>query len=532
MIYIKRKLRKKVFLAITLAGLGISAANFWQYVASSPQRARMNTRDKERHNMKHPKVLRYFFLTEAWERFGFYTIQTLLVLYMVSKLNFSDGQAYTIIGEFTALAYIVPLLGGYVADRIMGYRFSILLGGILLCAGYACLGLFPHALLEGLALIVVGNGLFKPNISSFLGQFYEKNDPRRDSGFTLFYIGINIGGLLGPVLGGYLQQWFSWYTCFGVASLGLIVGTLTFRASFRLLEERGYSPRFPEVHTLGRLLISKPKILCLLALAAALVLTLFYFPNITTNLLSITGAVILIGLIVLTLQHHQAERKHLAALIIMLLFSVVFWGLFFEMYFSVNLFTERAVDHVVFGYSVPTAAFVGLESTFIILLGPLFALAWQYTNPKMLFISTPYKFAYSLLFIALAYELLVLVINHSTPGTMIHPAWMLLFYILLVFAELFLSPIGLSMITSLSPAKYVGLMMGVWFITLGYGGAVSGLLAQDANMTTNHETLASQIHIYKNAFQHFANVGFGAFAILVILAPLINKWMLASNNSK
>lgn len=480
--------------------------------------------------MKQPKVLSYFFMTELWERFGFYTVQTLLVLYMVSALKFDDNHAYVVIGEFTALAYIMPLLGGYLADRVLGYRFSIVLGGLLLCIGYASLGLFPNALLAGLTLIVLGNGLFKPNISSFLGQFYEKDDPRRDSGFTLFYIGINIGGLLAPVLGGFIQKWFGWYTCFGVASVGLLIGVLTFRSSFRLLEEKGLSPRFPHITKLHQLLFSKPQILLLLALVAAAILTLFNFPEITTNLLKIVGVLLLIGLTFLTLKHKGAERKHMTALVAMLLFSVVFWGLFFEMYFSVNLFTDRAVDHVVFGFAIPTPAFVGLESTFIVLLGPLFAMAWQRMSPKTRLMTTPYKFAYGLLFTALAFELLVVVVNHSTIGVAIHPAWMVGFYALLVLAELFLSPIGLSMITSLSPKKYVGLMMGVWFITLGYGGALSGFLAQDASIIETTESLAAQMHIYKSAFQHFANVGFGAFVVLFLSAPLLTKLMFSGSD--
>lgn len=475
--------------------------------------------------MQQPRVLRYFFLTEAWERFGFYTIQTLLVLYMVSTLNFSDSKAYTIIGEFTALAYIAPLFGGYLADRVMGYRFSILLGGILLCLGYACLGLFPKALLEGLALVVVGNGLFKPNISSFLGQFYTKNDPRRDSGFTLFYIGINIGALLGPVLGGYTQEWFGWYACFAIASVGLLIGTLTFRASFHALENKGYSLRFPEIKTLPRFLFFKPQLLLLLAFFTAMIVTLFYFPQVTTNLLSIFGGLILVSLIIFALRQQAADKKNILALIVMLLFAVVFWGLFFEIYFSVNLFTDRAVDHHVFGFSIPTVEFVALESVFIILLGPLFAFVWQHINPNRRFMTTPYKFAYSLLFMGLAYELLAVVINHSAAGTLINPAWMLCFYLLLVCAELFLSPIGLSMVTRLSPEKHVGLMMGVWFISLGYGGAFSGFLAQDARILEKTQALVDQIHIYKNAFQHYANVGFGAFVILFLLAPWLTKLM-------
>lgn len=481
--------------------------------------------------MKQPKALSYFFLTEAWERFGFYIIQTLLVLYMVSISHLSDRNAYTIIGQFTALAYITPILGGYLADRIAGYRFCILLGGILLCAGYAILSIFPEMLLVGLTCMVVGNSLFKPNISSFLGEFYTENDPRRESGFTIFYIGINIGAFLGPVLGGYIQQWFGWHVCFGIASIGLIIATLTFRASFHVLENKGLAPKLPTT-SFAHLIIKQPRILALLLVIGAAVFVLFNCPNLTTHLLKVAGAIILLGLIFLTLKHRGAERKHMAVLIVMLLFSVIFWGLFFEIFFSVNLFTDRGVEHMVFGHTIPTAVFLGLEATFIILLGPLVASLWKRTGPNTRFMTTPYKFSYALLFTALAYELLVVVINHSPEGMNIHASWIILFYVLIVMGELFLSPIGLSMITSLTPKKYIGLMMGVWFITLGYGGALGGFLAQDASISDTTQSLASQIHIYKNAFQHFANIGFVAFLVLFFISPFLTRWILSSNKTR
>lgn len=482
--------------------------------------------------MKQPKVLRYFFLTEVWERFGFYTIQTLLVLYMASALGFSDSKSYTIIGEFTALAYIMPLLGGYLADRVLGYRFSIVLGGILLCAGYALLGIFSKNILVGLSLVIMGNGLFKPNISSFLGQFYDENDPRRDSGYTLFYIGINIGGLVAPLLGGFIQQWFGWYTCFAVASIGLIIGVLTFKMSYPLLQNKGFSPRYPNITNLPKLLLSKPHISLGLIAIIAVIFTLMNFPTITTNLLDIVGVILIIGLIILAIKQHSLERKHMIVLIVMLLFSVIFWGLFFQMYFSVNLFTERAVNRTIGTFTIPTSAIIALESTFIVIFGPIFAFAWQHMNPKKRFMTTPFKFAYGILFIALAFELLAYVIQHANSGTPVNVAWMILFYALFVIAELFLSPIGLSMVTTLSPAKYVGLMMGVWFITLGYGGALSGFLAQEANVPEAIITLADQMQIYKHAFQHFANFGFIAFAVLFIMAPVLTKLMFCSSDSK
>jgi len=482
--------------------------------------------------MKQPQVLRYFFLTEVWERFGFYTIQTLLVLYMVSALNLSDSHAYTIIGEFTALAYIMPLLGGYLADHVLGYRFSIMLGGILLCLGYALLGVYPESIFSGLSLVILGNGLFKPNISSFLGQFYEENDARRDSGFTLFYIGINLGSFAASLLAGYMQQWLGWHACFAIASLGMLIGVITFRTSFSLLQNKGFSPRYPRFTQLPKLLAFKPHLVLMLAAIIAALFTLLNFPEITTHILKVAGVILLIGLTTLALKQSRIERKRMTALIIMLLFSVIFWGLFFEIFFSVNLFTERAVNRTIGGFTIPAVAFIALESIFIVALGPLFSLLWKHINPKTRFMTTPFKFAYGLLFSAIAFETLAFAIQHTGVGTPINATWMILFYALFVFAELFLSPIGLSMITTLSPAKYVGLMMGVWFITLGYGGALSGLLAQEATIPETIVKLADQMQIYQYAFQHFATLGFIAFVILFIAAPFITKLMFSADNSK
>jgi POT family proton-dependent oligopeptide transporter len=185
--------------------------------------------------MKQPKILPFFFLTEMWERFGFYTVEALLVLYMTYALQFSDDSAYTILGVFTALVYIMPLLGGYLADKWIGYRFAILLGGILLSLGYACLTIFSYSVFTGMTLIILGNGLLKPNISTFLGQFYAENDARREGGFTLFYVGINVGVLGATGFSGFIREWYGWEACFGVACAGIILGILFFVDSFDLL---------------------------------------------------------------------------------------------------------------------------------------------------------------------------------------------------------------------------------------------------------------------------------------------------------
>lgn len=476
--------------------------------------------------MKQPKILPFFFLTEMWERFGFYTVEALLVLYMTYALQFSDDHAYTILGQFTALVYIMPLFGGYLADKWIGYRFAILLGGILLCAGYASLAIFSYSLFTGMTLIILGNGLLKPNISTFLGEFYANNDPRRESGFTLFYVGINLGVLAATAFSGFIREWYGWEACFGVACAGMLLGTLIFRTSFPYLEGKGFSPKKPNIRSFAHYLLSSSGVLALLLLIGALIYTLFQYPNVTEQLLTYVGALLLLSLLGLALRLSGKERKQMIALTFLVLSSVVYWGLFSEMFFAVNLFTDRLVSHRIWhiDVEVPTVAFISLEAAFIILLGPVLAKCWQGKFAQSRFMSTPYKFAYALLIMGLGLQLLVFAVPNTDIG-LILPRWMLVFYFLVACSELLLSPIGLAMISELSPKKYSGMMMGVWFLALAYGGQVSGLLAKHASIPDTIRTTAEMLPIYQSAFQYFANIAYVCFIVLFVSGNYLNRLM-------
>lgn len=476
--------------------------------------------------MKQPKILPFFFLTEMWERFGFYTVEALLVLYMTYALQFSDDHAYTILGEFTALVYIMPLVGGYLADKWIGYRFAILLGGILLCAGYACLTIFSYSIFTGMTLIILGNGLLKPNISTFLGQFYTDNDARREGGFTLFYVGINLGVLGATGFSGFIREWYGWEACFGVACAGMILGTLIFRASFSYLEGKGFSPKKPDIQSFSRYLLSSSGVLALLLVIGALIYTLFQYPGVTEELLTYVGVLMVVSFLGLAFKLKGQERKRMLALILLVLSSVVYWGLFSEMFFAVNLFTDRVVSHRVwhFDVEVPTVAFIALEAAFIIILGPVLAKWWQSKIGQTRFMTTPYKFAYALLIMGLGLQLLVLATHHADTG-LILPRWMLAFYLLVAFSELLLSPIGLAMISELSPKRYSGMMMGVWFLALAYGGAISGFLARSASIPDNIQTAQEMLPIYAGAFQSFANMAYVCFIVLFILGGYLHRLM-------
>lgn len=472
--------------------------------------------------MKQPRVLRYFFLTEMWERFGFYTIQALLVLFMVHSLDFSDKNAYAILGEFTALAYVFPLLGGYVADRIMGYRLAVLLGGTLLCIGYACVALFSDVFI-GLTLLVLGNSLLKPNISSFLGLFYKEEDPRRESGFTIFYMGINVGSLGAMLFMGFIQEKFGWHICFAVASIGLLFGIITFLRSYKHLEGQGLTPKAPRVTNLFIYLIKFPLVSFALVVLAVVVYFVLRHPNETNEALAVVGAILFFGLIVLACKLRGVERKHMLALLILIISSIVYWGLYFQMFSSVNLFTDRLIEREIVGFQIPAIAFIAMNSIFILILGPVLSRLWEKTYRFKRLTSTPMKFTYALLIMGTALQILVFSTQQASGYQLLNPLWMIAFYFLITLSEMLLSPIGLAIVTELSPKKYSGLMMGVWFIALGFGGALSGYLSQGATIPKGLSEISKELPIYQGAFQHSANLAYIAGIGLFVVSPFLIK---------
>lgn len=470
--------------------------------------------------MKQPKALSILFLTEMWERFGFYLLEGLLILFMTHSLDFSDAKSYTILGEFSTLVYITPVVGGYLADKFLGFRFAVLLGGTLLAAGYATL--ISNALFLGLSLIIIGNGLLKSNISSFLGLFYTGNDERRDSGYTIFYIGINTGVLLSTILGGLLVKYIGWHSTFGVAAVGMLIGIITFRLGFKYFENKGYSPTNPEITTTTQYVLKKPLLLIGIIFSGIVTYIAFQLPTVTNSILAVFGVVLFISLITIAIRLPKIERRNMFALIIIMLFAIVFWGLYLEVFFAVNLFTDRIVDRTMFGFTIPTPAFISLEAIFIIVLGSGIAKVWDKLHNSYKAISAPIKFSVAFLALGVCMQILVFSI-YFKHSELIQPLWLVLFYFVLTIAELSLSPVGLSMFSEYSPKHLLGLMMGAWFISVGFGGELSGFLAQQADFTgdaSNHLELAK---IYSHAFQHFAWLGYASAFLMLIMSPVINK---------
>lgn len=459
----------------------------------------------------HPKALPFLCLTEMWERFGFYVVQGMLVLYMTQALQFSDDKSYMIMGAYWALAYLAPFAGGTLADRLLGFKTSTLLGAILLSSGYAILALWPEGFYLSLAIIIIGNGLLKPSISSLLGSLYAAGDPQRESGFTLFYIGINFGALLAGFSSGYIKTHFGWHAGFMLASVGLIIGIITFCAGLKHMMELQHEthmqrPRMLLSHKLG------------IALGALIVVILidFLLQNSTLSrwILPIGGLLLLLYIFFMTLCQEHDARQRMWKLNILIISSVIFWMIYMQMFFSYSLFIDRLVQKNCFGFHIPTTAFYGVENLFIVLLGPLFAYTWQRLNKAKRNPSSFIKFVFAILFAGVGALMMYCGTFFADTASLINPLWVVAAYFFVAFGEMLLSPIGLSAVTTLAPRNLIGMMMGVWFVALGFGGQFAGMLAKLSDIPEEIKSPALQLLIYRHAFCAFATLTFASAIIL------------------
>lgn len=465
----------------------------------------------------HPKSLPYLFLTEMWERFGFYVVQGMLVLYLTESFGFSDDRSYAISGAFTALAYISPIVGGLLADKLLGFKTAIIWGIVFLIIGYALLAQpwFPKTFYIALATIIVGVGLLKPNISSLLGAMYDMDDPNRDSGFTIFYIGINFGILFAGLGSGFIKDYFGWHAGFGLASLGLVIGLITFNLGLK---------EFKHLTTLKQSSTALAQLLVILGCIPVIAIFSYLLQSIALCqwLLSLVGVFLLIFLFIFTLKQEPYFRRRLFTLNMLILSSVIFWMIYWQMFLSVNLFIDRLIDKYWFGIHIPTTAFYTLEALFIIILGPALAWSWQTLNQSNRNPSSLLKFVLAIFLVGLAFVTLTLSTYFPNAEHLINPLWIVLSYFLITLGEMLLSPIGLSAVTILAPPHLVGLMMGIWFVSLGFGGQFAGILAKFSSIHKS-DNLMTVLQTYRSAFLIYACLAFAVALILFFIQLRLRK---------
>jgi POT family proton-dependent oligopeptide transporter len=478
--------------------------------------------------MGHPKPLWMLFMTEFWERFAFYGMRWALTLYIVAEFFAGDasGQGYAsrTYGAFLALVYATALFGGFVADRIIGYQRSILLGAVIMASGLFVIMLPNQSLfILGLSLVIVGNGLFKPNISTMVGQLYAQGDSRRDRGFTIFYMGINAGALVAPLLTGWLASVITdtpmeqnYKVVFAATGVGMIISFLWFWFGRSQLKGIGGPPADR----------NGPKNLLAVIVGAALSVPVIYLliAKVGAAALAWLLGALFIGLSVMLLAEAirggNIARDKVVAMLIIFLFNVLFWMFFEQAGSSFNFLAQNIVDRDLGGWEFPVGWFQSVNPAAIVLLAPIVALAWGWMSRKNIEPSIPRKFGLGLLGNALAFLLLMYALKNLVVDGQI-PFWpLVLVYVLQTVAELCLSPIGLSMVTKLAPSKVVGLAMGGWFLSTAIGNNLSGIFAGSVSGETGM-TVASALAGFTFSFWLLL----GAGVLLFLIAPLINKLM-------
>ena len=396
----------------------------------------------------HPRGLSTLFFTEMWERFSYYGMRAFLILYMVHALGFDDKHAGSIYGTYTASAWAAAIVGGIIADRWLGQYRSVLIGGIIIALGHFTLAFHPLPFFfAGLTFIVIGTGLLKPNVSGIVGALYEPGDARRDAGFSIFYMGINLGAFIGPIIAGWLAQKVDWHLGFACAGVGMTLGLVQYVLGRHRLQ--------PAIERLAR----QPRP----AAASAPVV-----PSPGAEPPGVLGFT-------------RTEWKRIAAMAVFFVFAAIFWGAYEQAGSSLNLFGDRYTTLRILGFNFPSSWYVSVQAIFVILLAPAFA--WLWIRLGRYEPTTPTKFAFGLFFVGLSF-LFLLIPAIAIQGTLgggealrVSPFWLIGCYFIQELGELSISPVGLSVFTKLSPVKIVGMMLGVWFLADAVGNKVAGYAA-------------------------------------------------------
>ena len=482
----------------------------------------------------HPKGLFVCFATEMWERFSYYGMRALLILYLTKHWEFTDATSYLIYGAYTSLVYIMPVFGGMLADQILGSKKAVTYGAILLVFGHLGMTVESNEQIFylSLALIVSGVGFLKPNIYTMVGALYEEGDPRRDSGFTIFYMGINIGAFTATLLCGYLGEQVGWAYGFGAAGIGMLFGLIIFLWGQKYLEGLAEPPSNKYLQKMNG--ISYESWAYISGIFMVLV-TWFLVQNsqLVGQLLGGFGA-IFIGAWLLYALFRCApdERDRLIVVGILILFSLIFWALFEQAGSSLNILTDRGVNRVIFGWEVPASMFQSLNAGFIFTIAPLFAMLWIALAKRNMEPSTPIKFSIGIIFVGLGFLALVYGMR-SSEGLQTGVFWIILIYLLHTLGELCLSPVGLSSVTKLSPQRIVGFMMGMWFFASAAGNYVAGLIARatasESSGVSNDVFDLTQKQSFMDVYTDVGLMAIGCGIFLAILTPILKKLMHGAN---
>jgi POT family proton-dependent oligopeptide transporter len=437
----------------------------------------------------HPRGLSTLFFTEMWERFSYYGMRALLILFMTAPiatggLGFDTATAGAVYGLYTSMVYMTTLPGGWIADRLIGQRRAVFYGGAIIAAGHFSMA-FPSlaTFYLGLFLIVVGTGLLKGNVSVIVGQLYGPADSRRDAGFSIFYMGINLGAFIAPLVCGYLGQRVNWHLGFAAAGVGMAIGLVQYQLGSKYLGTAGLAPVAAGSPEEAATLARRTRLVGGLVAGALVVFGALAYGGVVevAQVADAAGYMLLLvtvaffGWLFFGGDWTAAERKRLYVIGVFFLAAAIFWSLFEQAGSTLNLFGDRDTRTSILGWSFPSSWFQSMNSMFVWSLAPVFAWIWIALGSREP--STPVKFSFGLVAVGAGFAVLVVASQLAAGGVQVSPLWLTTVYLLHTVGELCLSPVGLSAMTKLAPARIGGLMMGVWFLATSVGNFIAGRLA-------------------------------------------------------
>ena len=492
----------------------------------------------------HPKGLYFLFFTEMWERFSYYGMRAIFILFMTKVLLLNDASASEIYGSYTGLVYLTPLLGGYLCDKFLGNRRSIVIGGFLMALGQFFMFLSASSggnmgvtlMWAGLTSLIIGNGFFKPNISTMVGQLYPANDRRIDSAFTIFYMGINLGAFISPLVCGSMD--FKWG--FLAACLGMVVSLISFIVYQKkyLVSEEGKEIGLPV----------KPLDLKNILVIIGSIGIIFFMLNFKQMFKSdldiisyfIYGAMVIMPIIILSDKSlSKIEMKRIVVIFILAFFVIFFWGAFEQAGASLTLFADRQTDRTIFGWEMPASYFQSVNPLAVIALAPIFTLIWGFLYVRKMEPSSPYKMAFGLALVALGYVVIAIAVKGLGVEDKVSMWWLIGLYVIHTMGELCLSPIGLSMVSKLAPLRLSSLMMGTWFLANAAANKFAGTLSALIPPTAGAEASTAPIvypsilgyeitNLYEFFMLFIVMTGFAA-AILFVFSSWLQKMMDEKN---
>lgn len=489
--------------------------------------------------IEHPRGLYVLFFTEMWERFSYYGMRALLILYLTTSIvnngfEFTRTNALEIYAIFTGLIYFTPLLGGYLSDKYLGPRKSVYIGAITMAIGHGYLAFSQFGAMElrtyflytGLGLLILGTGFFKPSMPSLVGNLYKNNDKGKDSAFTIFYMGINIGAFLAPIIAGALGERLGWVYGFSAAGIGMLIGVIWFHHQSRKLEGAGLPPgRTFNIRKRNQL--TNRDVIDIIGYIAGLVVFVCAFLklwslisiNIRHLIVLIIGISLLSVLVIYIISNTKGKSQwnSVVVIIILCLFNIFFWMGYEQAGGTFNLFAAEKVDRVIFLGEIPASVFQATPALFVIALAPVFSFLWTWLSSRGKDLNAPVKFSIALLFLGLGFIIMTIAGNIAGTGIKVSPMWIISVYFVHTIGELCLSPIGLSMISKLSPVPIVSIMMGLWYACTAMALYLAGTLESLLNR------FLPSVPLY--GFLTYTSIGAGM--LLLLLTPVLARMMKA-----